>query len=310
MYCHIITEGMIGTQNQCVGVSNALHLDPKITQIGLSQPWRTLTPWFGFEQSFTFTPRLQDPFPDLLITSGRKSIAASRYIKKHNGKKTFSLYIQNPKIKSSAFDLIAAPYHDNIQGDNIIVTDGAPNKITADLLADAKKEFSSLFKSLPNKKIAVLIGGNSKTHTLTQEKTIEIANTLSKIDSGLMITASRRTGDKNIEILKSKLNGDNVYFYDGKGENPYFGMLAHADVIIATNDSVSMLSDAGTTGKPVYTINLDGGSKRFDRLYSHFLNLGIIRPLPQNIEGDLEQWQYEPLSDAQKVADEVRKRMG
>ncbi len=85
MYCHIITEGMIGTQNQCEGVSNALNLDPKIIQIGLHQPWKTLTPWVGFEQPFTFYPRLEHPFPDLLITSGRKSIAAARYIKKKNG---------------------------------------------------------------------------------------------------------------------------------------------------------------------------------------------------------------------------------
>ncbi len=177
-------------------------------------------------------------------------------------------------------------------------------------LEKAKEKFAPLFQNLPDKKIAVLIGGNSKTHTLTQEKTLQIANTLSNIDSGLMITTSRRTGDKNTAILKSKLNGDNIYFYDGKGENPYHGMLAHADIIIATNDSVSMLSDAGTTGKPVYTINLDGGSKRFDRLYDHFTELGIIRPLPHNIDGTLPHWQYNPLSDSQKITDEVRKRMG
>ncbi|CAG0908703.1 unnamed protein product [Cyprideis torosa] len=55
-------------------------------------------------------------------------------------------------------------------------------------------------------------------------------------------------------------------------------MLAWADYIIVTSDSVSMLSDAGTTGKPVYVVNLEGASPRFDHFHKHFVELGVSRP--------------------------------
>ena len=308
-----MTEGMIGTQNQCVGVTNALGLTPTIHKIGLNQPWKTLTPWLGFEMPSTFTPRLNAPWPDLLIVSGRKSIAAARYIKKQSNGKTFTVFIQNPKINSNNFDMVAAPFHDNYTGENVIITNGAPNKITADALANARLEFTPLFKHLPTPRIAVLIGGNSKTHTLTPEKTIEIADKLSTLKAGLMITVSRRTGDENIKILKDRLNQPHHYFYDGLDKNipnPYLGMLGLADTIIATNDSVSMLSDAGTTGKPVYTIDLDGSSPRFEKLYDHLSTLGIIRPLNNAaINSNLDHWTYEPLNDAKLISDAIKTRL-
>lgn len=308
MQCNIITEGMVGTENQCIGVAAALGVSPHIQQIGLNQPWKSLSPWLGLEIKQTFTPLLTPPWPDLLLVSGRKSIAAARYIKNQNPE-TFSVFIQNPKVNSLQFDLVASPYHDNLQGENIIVTDAAPNKITAATLAEAKQEFSSFFEATTLPRLAILIGGNSRTHTLTAEKTTELALRLKELSQEyfLMITASRRTGRENLEILKKHLNGDNIYFYDGTGSNPYLGMLAWADKVIVTNDSVSMLSDAGTTGKPVYTINLEGTSKRFDRLYAHLSDLNVIRPLPK--DGNLEHWTYEPLNDAKKVANAIKERM-
>jgi len=308
MLCNIITEGMVGTENQCVGVANALGASVQIKQIGLNQPWKTLSPWLGFEKQQSFTAPLSPPWPDLLIVSGRKSIAAARYIKKQNPK-TFTVYIQNPKINPAEFDLVAAPFHDNISGENVIVTDAAPNKITPAFLTTAHEEFAPLFKNLTKPRLAVLIGGSSRTHKMTDEITQNLTNRLKELSQqySLMITASRRTGNQNTQTLKRTLTGEDIYFYDGSGNNPYLGMLAWADKILVTNDSVSMLSDAGTTGKPVYTIDLEGSSKRFDRLYNHLSDLNIIRQLPT--DGNLEDWRYEPLNDAQKIANAIKERM-
>ncbi|MEM8834114.1 MAG: mitochondrial fission ELM1 family protein [Pseudomonadota bacterium] len=297
----IITEGMVGTENQCLGVAQALGIKPDIMTIGLRQPWKSFSPWLGFECPASFDQNLNAPWPDLLITSGRKAVAASRYIKKKSGGKTFTLHIQDPKVNPNQFDLVSAPFHDGLSGENVIITDAAPNKITANLLEVEKEKFSSLFSSLPSPRIAVLIGGNSRTHALTKEKTKQLIAQLKSLDASLMITCSRRTGTENEKLLRDSLQGNNIYFYDGKAENPYLGMLAWADHILVTSDSVSMISDAGTTGKPVHLIELDGSSKRFDTLYNHLKGLNIIR----HFDGNLESWTYEPLSDAQKIADAV-----
>ena len=296
----------MGTQNQCVGVAERLGIEPVIKQVALKQPWKTLSPWLGFEKASTFDPPLKPPWPDLVIASGRKSIAAVRYINKQSKGHTFTVQVQDPKVHSKTFDLVAVPYHDSYRGDNVIVTDGAPNRITTEKLEIAKKEFSPLFGDFKRPKVAVLIGGNSKTHTMTAENMTDLAKQLQELDADLMITASRRTGEENIRILRDALAGRQAFMWDGQGENPYFGMLAHADHILVTADSVSMISDAGTTGKPVYMIPMQGRSAKFDKFHQHMRNIGVLR----DFDGNLLDWTYEPLNDAAKIANAIKERLG
>ena len=346
----IITEGIAGTENQCLGVAEALGVAAEIKRIKLQEPWKTLSPYLGFEQFFTFSPRLEAPWPDLLITSGRKAIAAARYIKKQSHGKTFTLHIQDPRIGAKHFDLLAVPAHDPARGDNVIVTTAAPNRITKEKLETAKAEFAA-FEHLPAPRVAVLIGGSSKAYTLTpaiMEKLAGQLKALSDQGHSLMITASRRTGKENEKILRDALfpsrhpvgaperrpherdpqsqqappadipgsplskpakagRGDdgNVFLWNGEGANPYFGMLAWADTILVTADSASMLSEACTTGKPVYMIKLEGGAARIAKLHENLIGHGALRIF----DGALEHWNYAPLGDSEKIADAVRQKL-
>jgi mitochondrial fission protein ELM1 len=305
--CWIITEGMAGTENQCLGVAEALNIKPVIKRIKLRQPWKIFSPFLGFEQSYSFDPSIDSPWPDLLIASGRKSIAAARYIKKHS-KKTFTVQIQDPCISPKYFDLVALPEHDPTRGDNVITTCAAPNRITEKRLAKAREQFAETLSTLPNPKVAVLIGGNSNAHTMSEEITRNLCSHLVNLannGAGLMVTASRRTGDTNQKILQESLKDSGAYIWDGKWENPYFGILAWADYILVTEDSVSMVSEAATTGKPVYLIPLEGGTKRFNKFHNHLIDKGIIR----RFEGSLDKWDYDPLNDAKIIAAEINKRM-
>lgn len=307
--CWVVTEGMIGTQNQCLGVAEALGLIPTIKQITLTQPWKALSPWLGCEMACTFQPRLNTPWPDLVIASGRKSVAASRYIKRKSGGKTFTVQIQDPKCNPNDFDLVAVPNHDLLRGANVIVTHGAPNRLSPEKLDAAKTQFAPQFKSIKKPRIAVLLGGNSRTHKITPFIMQKLVAQLKTLKGGLMVTASRRTGEENLEILQSGLAGTDAYIWDSAGDNPYFGMLAYADHILVSADSVSMLCDAGTTGKPVHMINLDGGSPRFERFHHHLQDVGVIRPFTPDNKGNLESWSYDPLKDAQLIAEAIQAAM-
>lgn len=302
--CWIITEGLKGTENQCLGVAEALGVIPVVKQMGLKQPWKFLSPYWGFENENTFVPALEPPWPDLLITSGRKSIAAARYIKKASGGKTFTAHIQDPRVAPHQFDLVALPLHDPTRGENVITTTAAPNRITEDKLDDAREAFSQ-FKDIGKPRIAVLIGGNSKAHKLSESAMRKLCKQLKGLDAGLMITASRRTGAANQKILHDSLSGTDAYIWDGEGENPYFGMLTWADYILVTEDSVSMASDAGTTGKPVYIIKMEGGAPRLNAFHRNMREAGITKIF----DGNLEPWRYEPLRDAEKIAKAIKSAM-
>ena len=305
MTCWVVTEGIAGTENQCIGVAEALGVEPNVKQIKLREPWKSLSPYLGFETWWSFDPLLYSPWPDLLIAGGRKSIAVSRYIKKMSLGQTFTVQLQDPRIKPHHFDLVAVPAHDPLRGKNVIVTTATPNRITDEKLRRAHTQFKNKLGALPSPRVAVLIGGNSKTHKMTEETVNQLIAQLNALDAGLMITVSRRTPEHFREKLKAALQGENIYFWDGNGDNPYFGFLAHADYILATNDSASMLSEAATTGKPVYSIPLQGGSEKFNALYSALKNRGALR----EFEGKLEHWDYEPLRDSKKVADAIKMRM-
>lgn len=280
--CWVITEGIAGTENQCLAVANSLSekikLNIRVKRIGLRQPWKTFSPFFGLECPFTFTgDKITKPWPEIVIASGRKSIAASLYIKRKSRGKTFTLQIQDPRICAHNFDLLAVPAHDKIRGDNVIVTHTAPNLTTAAKLKTAVKEYKELFGDYKNhnKVVTVLIGGNSKTHRLTPQILNKLCTNLLYLKEqghSLLITTSRRTSDEIKKTLRERLGGDNTFIWTAEDEtkiaNPYIGMLAYADAVIVTEDSVSMVSDALQTQVPVYTYKLEGGSAKFNRFYT------------------------------------------
>ncbi len=302
--CWIVTEGIAGTENQCLGVAESLGVKPDIKRIRLREPWKSFSPYLGWEQFWSFDPALEVPFPDILIASGRKSIAASRYVKKASGGKTFTVQIQDPRVPPEDFDLVALPAHDPTRGKNVLVTTAAPNRITKERLEQAKKDFSA-FEKIKEPRVAILIGGNSKAYKMSAAIMEKLAGDLKALDAELMITTSRRTSEENQKILENALKGTDSYIWDGKGENPYFGLLAWADAILVTADSASMLSEAATTGKPAYMIPLEGGSERLNKLHKNLQETGAVRVF----EGKLENWDYEPLNDAQKVAEAIQSRL-
>lgn len=306
--CWVITEGIAGTENQCLGLAEALGVTPVVKRIKLRTPWKQLSPWLRVGHQFALAPdsdRLDPPYPDLLIASGRKSIGIALHIKKQSGGKTFVVQVQDPRIDPRHFDLVVVPQHDPARGDNVLVTAGALHRVTPATIAAEKDKFAATLGARPAPRVAVLIGGNSRAHRLTPLLAQKLAAQLLGLNATLMITASRRTGQENAKLLREMLQGPRVYFWDGNGDNPYFALLGWADHIIVTEDSVSMTSEALSTGKPVYTAALEGGARRLDRFHKLLQEQGYTRPFT----GRLETWSYEPPHDTLKAAAEIRRRM-
>jgi len=301
--CWVLTEGMIGTQNQCVALAEAAGLSPDIKVVKLKQPWKTVTPWikhFSPAALADGSSELTAPWPDILIASGRKAIAPALWIKKQSDNKTRLVVIQSPVVKNKKFDLVVVPQHDQYNGPNALQTVGALSLITPQVLAKAKEEWRERLEKLPSPRLAVLIGGNSRTHKLTKEVADNLARQLQHLSKeySLMITASRRTPQDYQDLLRAQVTGPNVFFWDGSGDNPYRGFLSWADALIVTEDSVSMASEAVSTGKPVYILKMEGGSPRFARFHNHLIHNNYARWF----EGKIETWPYIPPQDLANAA--------
>lgn len=294
-----VEEGLRGTENQLLAVAE--HLSDSFKHICLRPGWltRKIAPYAGGGRWIGITP--QHAPPALVLAAGRQAVQPAIWIKKQCPDARV-IFLQDPKWGHHNFDLIATPAHDQLKKGCVFETVGAATSITPAVVDATKGDWPSL-GDMPGKKIAVLIGGTSKTHQLTPSTLAHILRQIEPLKASLMITASRRSGLHAFDTLTRFADyRPNTYLWDGEGENPYLAMLGHADTIMVTEDSVSMMSDAASTGKPVYTLPLEGGSAKFDRFYQNLKNQGVIRPF----DGDIDTWAYTPLRDAALIAQAIK----
>ncbi len=305
--CWVVTDGKAGMELQCRGLAEALGLAHEIRRIQVTKPWRWLPPAWVTAPLARLGPkgdRLAPPFPRVLIASGRQTVASAMAIRRAGA--TFVIQIQNPVVDPAAFDLVVTPRHDRLRAPNVIATLGAMNLVTDRRLAAAAAQWRARFADLPRPLVAVLLGGDNKVYRLTPTRMRRLALQLRALcereGAGLAITPSRRTGAANMAVLREVLADVPAMIWDGAGDNPYFGMLALADAIVVTADSVNMVSEAAGSGKPVLVAPLDGGSGKFRRFHAAMEQAGYTRPF----DGTLPRWRGRALRETEAVAARIR----
>ena len=310
--CWILTDGKIGMINPCRGLAEVLGVAPVSKVIDQRAPWRWLPPaitpaTLGIVSASS--DELVPPWPDLLIASGRKSVAPARAIKRASRAKTFCVQVQNPGIPPASFDLVVALAHDGLSGENVISTTGSLHGLTDRVLTAARTRFAEHVAHLPRPLLAVLLGGDNAVYRMTEDFSRNLARQLRALMDdhgwGLAITPSRRTPAHARQALAAALDGTDAEIWDETSENPYLGYLAHADAIIVTGDSVNMVCEATATGKPVHVAHLEGGSDKFRRFHQNLEVCGVTRPF----NGTIQTWDYEPLDDTAMVAVEIQRRI-
>lgn len=310
--CWVLTDGKPGMENQCLGLAEAVGATPVAKRVTLKSPWREATPYLPISLRMALKPgsdTLAPPWPDLLVTSGRQAVGLALAIKRKSGGRTFCVHIQNPGVPFFRFDLVVLPRHDRKTGGNVLLTSGALHRVTPRRLEEAAARFADRLAHIPKPRAAVLIGGSNGVYHMTPTVMGDLADKLANLARnhgvGLLVTPSRRTGADNEAILRARLKGLPAEIWDGTGENPYFGYLGLADFVIATCDSVSMISEAASTGKPVHVIELEGGSAKFRAFHQMLYADGVARPFT----GEPADWRYAALDDTERVAAEVVRRM-
>lgn len=310
--CWVMSPGHAGMENQCRGVAEAAGFAPVVKRVRPMAPWTLLPPglWpFPFAALGPGSDRLAPPWPDLLVTCGRRAVPYALAIRKLSAGKTFTVHIQDPHVAPERFDLLAPPAHDGLEGPNIFATTGALHRVTSERLAAEAARFAPRVAHLPRPYIAVLIGGSNGSFTIDQQIVLQWSRRLmlvaNEVGGSLLVTPSRRTGKRVVEDLVERLQPARAEIWDMAGDNPYFGYLGLADHVIVSPDSISMVSEACATGKPVHILPLAGGTAKFQAFHAHMQAKGYTRTLGQH----LETWTYPPLDDTAAVAQEIRHRL-
>jgi len=311
--CWVLTVGVPGMDNQSIGLAQALGLEVVQKRIHPAAPWKHLPPqlWLAPLRFLgAGSDAIVPPWPDVVIGTGRLTVAVALAIKRASAGRTFNIRIQDPHAAYDEFDVIVTPRHDRCNRPNVIHTLGGLHTLTPARIREAGARFAEKFAYLPRPRVAVLVGGTNKCYRLTAEVGRALGEQLAALSAttgaGILLTPSRRTGAEVETALRDALAQTPAYIWDGTGENPYLAYLALADYIVVTADSVNMVSEACTTGKPVYVVDLEGGSRKFRLFHEAMRNGGYTRPFT----GKLENWRYQALDDVGRVAQEIGQRLG
>jgi mitochondrial fission protein ELM1 len=307
-----VSDGRIGIEAQAMGLAEAVARERPASVAGVRIGWRfglgrlpsALIPTLALKAH----PPIAPPWPDIWIAAGRSSLPLSMRMRGWSGGRTFVVQTQDPGPAKPVLDLVIPPLHDEIEGDNVFPILGSPTRLHDAGMARGLERFGARFEPLPRPRAALIVGGKSNSHDLpaarAREMAAQVAQAVRAAGGSVLVSFTRRTPAAARQALTEGLAGLPGWIWDGTGENPYFAFLAAADVILVTEDSVNLATDAAATGKPVHVLAMEGGGRKFDRFHADLAARGASR----RFDGRLTSWSYPPLDETGRAARELLRR--
>jgi len=272
-----LTTGEQGMRTQARGLAEAVADDTREVTVA-----RAGALWFpGGSANRLRRLGLAPPWPDILVTCGRRSVALSIAIGRASGGRVFRVHIQDPRTDPAAFDLVLAMGHDRIAAsEKVIKLASALHDLTPGKLDAAADAWRARFAALGRPLVGVLVGGDLRGRRFGRADSDALVDGLARLrqetGAAFAITPSRRTPEALRRRLEAAFGGDGRGFvWNLAGPNPYRAILALADRLVATSDSVSMISEALFLPKPVDVLDL--GFARHRGFIQDLVDQGRIR---------------------------------
>ena len=317
----ILADDRVGTFSQSIGLAEEMKLEYRI--ITLNYSFLATLPNCILGQSFfrlDFGSRKKikelNYLPKIIISAGRKSAPIALYLKKLSGKRSKVIQIMNPNLNFEKFDFVILPEHDKVNPTkfpNLINTIGSLTKINDQNIQAECEKFSPWFQNIEKTKIALFIGGSSKKTEFDEKSAEKLAHLVSRIarnmNATLLITNSRRTGDELSKKIESNLNCDFKFFDCKNQNNPYLAIIGYADFFIVSGDSVSMISECASTGKPLYIFDEKNiSSAKHHNFHQSLYHNNYAKKLTKNSES-LDKFSAAKLQESKRVAEIIMRQI-
>ena len=211
---------------------------------------------------------LAPPWPDLIISAGRRNEPPCRWIQARAGKPVRLVHCGRPWAALECFDLVVTtPQYRLPQRANVLHNLTPLQRVSAARLEEARALWQPRLAHLPRPQIAVMVGGNAGPYVLDAEAAALLGRAASALRrQGRRLAAgdhqrahapaARSTRSRPRSMVRTSCSAGRR---EAAADNPYFGYLAVADSFIVTCESMSMLAEACSTRKPVHMFDLDTG---------------------------------------------------
>jgi mitochondrial fission protein ELM1 len=234
---------------------------------------------------------------DVVIASGGTSLWLLRSLKEKTGAK--SVYVGFPgSFSEDWFEIIVSPL--SFPGrSQVVETPRLVTGMTPEVTAQAARDEGYVVDE--EKLVAILIGGRSRSHQYEETDWLELVRALNELgESGhrFLITTSRRTGASAEEILREGLRKEflvDAVWWSQKPRKVVKPFLGRCEQVIVTRDSLTMVSEAIDSGRPVWAavpkvLNMPTDSK-LTRYFSKLERANVLRCLPCSEISQIEPYE-------------------
>jgi uncharacterized protein len=242
-------------------LTERLNWQVDVKQLRFKDAYRIGKPEFRSDHShvdWDESDPVVQPWPDLVITVGRRPSMVALWIKEQSRGQTKIVIVGRPRRWLSRFNLIIAAAHHHLPDLPNVMRLGLP-LIKADAvgIADARTRWSGVIGEMPRPLFALFVGGPTKPHVFDRKVALDLMAKASRCATeaggSLWVTTSPRTSAEVVDTLEQALpkNGRLFRWRPKSSDNPYLALLACADRFVVTGDSVSMQVEVARLGKPL-----------------------------------------------------------
>ena len=316
----VISDGTKGMEVQALGLAEQISPTPQLIRVRPPPILARHFPSLARQGLCPMPKALRQALnthgtPEIVITCGRRhaglSLLMRRFGNNSDRGRIKTIHIQNPHLPSAYFDWLIVPSHDDLRGDNVLVSLGALNRL--DTLMRQNPPPPKAVKALAGRKIAVLIGGSNRRYRVQAQDYHRFGTSLADIasmtESALLLIPSRRASDEAQEAMRAPLANTPHWWWDGTEPNPYPWILRQADAVIVTADSVNMTSEAVSIGKPVHTAELRPESGRIAHFHKIMQEAGYTKPLTRIALHNFFDSPSNPLDETTRIAKILREKL-
>jgi mitochondrial fission protein ELM1 len=208
---------------------------------------------------------LEPPWPDLVITIGRRPSMVALWIAEQSRGRTKLVLLGKPSGMMERFDLVVAGAEAQLPPLPNVLPIALPlMRVDQARIAAAAEVWRARLAVLPRPLVAFLIGGPTGPFLYDAsvlERLLAEAGRLAEQGGTPYLTTSRRTPASVVAALRARLPAGAVLFAwaPEAGDNPYLGLLGLSDGFVVTGDSISMMVEIARLGRPLAILDLPTG---------------------------------------------------
>ncbi len=254
-----------GDNAQVEALADALGWPGERRTLAFLPPWDVEKPRFRVTRSHVDldrSDRLQPPWPDLILTVGRRPAMVALWVAEQSGGRTKVVMIGKPSGLLSRFDLVITSAEVQIPALANVLRISLPLlRVDEAAVSEAAEAWRPRWAALPRPLVAVLVGGPTNPFVYdasVTERLLALVDRVAATGGTPYVTTSRRTPEALTRALEEKLP-DRAQLYrwapDAK-ENPYRALLGLAEGFVVTADSLSMLVEVVRLRRPLQILPL------------------------------------------------------